>query len=196
MKKPPPTVAVIAGLDPTGGAGLAADIHAVTDAGAHPLPLMTANTIQGQGIATRFEVVEPVFLSDQLNAVFQNHKPGAIKLGMLGSPEAVQALVSALEKWSVMAPLIMDPVRSASSGGDLVGVGMRKELLNLLQYTVLITPNRDELSWLTGCEVSTESEIEDAVVFLGEHGCGSILVKGGHSKGAPVDTLYTQGIPV
>ncbi|MCD4653934.1 bifunctional hydroxymethylpyrimidine kinase/phosphomethylpyrimidine kinase, partial [bacterium] len=140
-----PVVIVLAGLDPTGGAGLAVDIKAVTDAGACVAPLVTANTLQGPGLVASFQVTDLEFLNDQLIHVIQQLKPVAVKLGMTGSSEIISLIRDCFSNCSPVLPLVFDPVKSASSGGELIKDGMREEFLSLGPLVTLLTPNRTEL---------------------------------------------------
>lgn len=186
-------VLILAGLDPTGGAGLVADIQALTDAGVHPLPLLSANTLQGPGTPAEFQVVHSHFLHRQLSLVINNLAPAAIKVGMMGTAETAQILIDAMNQKSDKIPLILDPVRSASSGGDLTRKGIRDALIMMGPQVTLITPNLPELSWLSGIKITSDNDLQRAVEKLGSFGFNSVLVKGGHNAGTPVDRLYVEG---
>jgi len=187
-----PLVIVLAGLDPTGGAGLAADIKAVSAASARIAPLLSANTIQGDAVSTVFETTPVEFLRRQLFQVVQPMKPSAMKTGMIGSEKILSLVKEFVSTFQKGLPLVVDPVKSASSGGDLVESGFRDSLLSLGSFVTLLTPNKMELEWLSGIKINSAQDIKRSVKLLGEHDFKAILVKGGHFAGNPVDLLFVE----
>ncbi|HSN18016.1 MAG TPA: hydroxymethylpyrimidine/phosphomethylpyrimidine kinase [Gammaproteobacteria bacterium] len=140
----PPVVLVIAGNDPTGGAGLAADIQAITAAGAHPAPVVAAITVQDTGDVRRVQAVDPALVVEQARAVLQDMPVAAVKLGLLADA-AVGHAVAALLAGHGSLPLVVDPVLAASGGGRLAD----DELLEiykreLVPLATLVTPNAAE----------------------------------------------------
>jgi hydroxymethylpyrimidine/phosphomethylpyrimidine kinase len=187
----PPVVMVLSGLDPTGGAGLLADIRALAAAGVRIAPLITANTLQGRNCPARFQPVDSRFLSEQLNLVYQNFKPAAVKIGMTGSIENTRVVHAFLK--STELPSVLDPVMQASSGGALISDGMVDAMLKMAGRITLLTPNRDELASLTGTNIRTERDVFPAVKALTGAGFESVLVKGGHFAGDPRDLFFSGG---
>lgn len=186
-----PPVLVVAGLDPSGGAGLLADAEALSAVGARAWALASALTAQGPGGARGFSPTTPEFLLEQLEALLGGREvPRAVKTGMLGTAALSKALAErlAIPKLS-RAPLVMDPVLSASSGAPLFDAGdgtAGEALAPLLERARLATPNLSELARLTGRDTSTDEGAIRAARLLPSR---AVLVKGGHRQGAPLDLL-------
>ncbi|MBI5070851.1 MAG: hydroxymethylpyrimidine/phosphomethylpyrimidine kinase [Deltaproteobacteria bacterium] len=191
-----PPVLVVAGLDPSGGAGLAADLEALAAVGARGLPVAAALTAQGPRGARASEPVSPAFLRAQVSALLagagRRDLPRAVKTGMLGTAENAAALTRLLSRGPLSrVPLVVDPVLAATSGLPLLrGLVARAALGPLLTRAALLTPNLPELAQLTGLPVATD---EQAVAAARSLRCPAVLVKGGHRRGAPVDLLVTAG---
>lgn len=182
-------VLVAAGLDPSGGAGLLADVEAIEAAGARAWTVATALTAQGPGGARAFEPVPARFVLAQLDALLSGReRPGAAKTGMLGSAENAAAVAEALGRRPLSRiPVVVDPVLAASSGLPLLRGGPPREALwPLLARADLLTPNWPELEALAGGPLPGEAA---AVVAARRLPCRAVLVKGGHRKGPPVDLL-------
>jgi hydroxymethylpyrimidine/phosphomethylpyrimidine kinase len=189
-----PRVLVVAGLDPTGGAGLVADLEALDAAGARGWVVAAALTAQGPRGARGFQPVSEALLLAQLDALLEGEeRPGAVKTGMLGSATLVRTLASRLAASPLRrVPLVVDPVLAASSGASLLdpeGLSPGEALLPVLTRAWLATPNLPELAALTGDDVSTDDAAVRAARRLPSR---AVLVKGGHREGAPVD-LLVQG---
>ena len=186
----PPRVLVCAGLDPSGGAGLVADLEALAAAGARGWAVATALTAQGARGARGAFPVPPETLLAQVDALLEGARelPRAVKTGMLGSAENAEALAERLCARPLgKVPLVVDPVLSASSGLALLDAGNAREALDaLLARAALATPNWPELEALAGRALGSE---EEAVRAARELPARAVLVKGGHREGAPVDLL-------
>ncbi|HET7755522.1 MAG TPA: hydroxymethylpyrimidine/phosphomethylpyrimidine kinase [Anaeromyxobacteraceae bacterium] len=182
-------VLVVAGLDPSGGAGIAADAEAVTAFDGTPWLVASALTAQGPAGARGWWPVAPDVVLAQLEALLgPRSRPRAMKTGMIGSAAAAVALAQRLaERPLGRVPLVVDPVLAASSGLALVsGAPPRAAFEPLLARATLATPNWIELAILAGREVATE---DDAIRAARELPSRAVLVKGGHRDGAPVDLL-------
>lgn len=184
-------VLVAAGLDPSGGAGLVADLEALRAVGATGWAVATALTAQGAKGARSFEPVGEPMLLAQIDALLAGReRPRALKTGMLGSARLAAALAARFGAPElVRAPLVVDPVLAASSGASLFddgGLGPGVALVPLLVRARLVTPNLPELAALTSCDVSTD---ELAIAAARTLPCRAVLVKGGHREGNPVDLL-------
>ncbi|HTP28430.1 MAG TPA: hydroxymethylpyrimidine/phosphomethylpyrimidine kinase [Anaeromyxobacteraceae bacterium] len=191
-----PAVLVAAGLDPTGGAGLAADIEALLAIGTRPLPVATALTVQGRAGAIRYRSVSAQLLLDQIEGLFRGrgYRPAAVKIGMLGSGANALVLARVAQGRHLSGlPLVVDPVLAASSGlalfEDTRGRGAATVLAPLLSLATVVTPNRLELAVLAGKRQGSLLSDDDAVEAARRLPCPSVLVKGGHRRGAPVDLL-------
>lgn len=186
-----PRVLVAAGLDPSGGAGLIADLEALRAVGAAGWAVATALTAQGPKGARGFEPTTEPFLLAQIDALLAGReRPRAMKTGMLGTAGLARALAARLaERPFGGVPLVVDPVLLASSGAPLLetdGLGLAEALGPLLALARLATPNLPELAALTGEDVSTDEAAIHAARALPSR---AVLVKGGHRDGAPVDFL-------
>ncbi|MBN1880071.1 hydroxymethylpyrimidine/phosphomethylpyrimidine kinase [bacterium] len=183
----PPVVAVLSGLDPTGGAGLLADIRALTAAGVRIAPMLTANTIQGRDVIAEYQAIDSSFLARQLDSIDRLFRPSAMKIGMIGSPAIADVIKKFLRRTSMQ--VVLDPVMKASSGGLLSTDCLRVNILELAGYVTVLTPNRDELAWLSGMDVQSDQDLIDAVAVLRRKGFRAVYVKGGHFDGDPKDVL-------
>jgi hydroxymethylpyrimidine/phosphomethylpyrimidine kinase len=188
-----PRVLVAAGLDPTGGAGLVADVEALVAVGARAMAVATALTIQGPRGAAGWEAVSPRFIARQVEELLRGRgeRPRALKTGMLGGDSTAAHLARLFSRRGLAGlPLVVDPVLAASSGLSLFGHGHRRSpaagLGPLLARATVVTPNLPELALLTGAEIRDDDDAVDAARRLA---CEAVLVKGGHRGGDPVDLL-------
>jgi len=180
----------IAGSDPTGGAGLQADIRTFSAFGVHGLSIPTALTVQNtEGV----EAVEPIreeILRRQIEFLLSDIKPSSLKTGMLYTTYAVEAVRDAIERFS-LKNLVVDPVTVSSSGKSLVGEGTPESIRKILfPISRVITPNIYEASLFTGIPIGTDSEIRDALRALKALGPEVVVITGGHLKDIAVDYYY------
>lgn len=179
-------VLVLAGLDPSGGAGLLADAEAIRALGLRPLCVATALTVQTTRHALQFQPVAPLLVQDAARALLLEEDVRAIKIGMVGAPQVARAIDDLLREkaaWSGL-PRVVDPVLAASSGAALFkGAGGPEAYLALMQGAIA-TPNLDEAEALTGTR-----EQGAAAKALLSRGAKAALVKGGHLAGDAVDLL-------
>ncbi|RYY79362.1 MAG: hydroxymethylpyrimidine/phosphomethylpyrimidine kinase [Moraxellaceae bacterium] len=170
-----PTVLCFSGLDPSGGAGLQADIEAIGQSGAHAAIACTAITVQDSQQVYDFEAVSSQLLLQQANAVYHDLPVKAFKSGMLGTTDNIAMLADFLQDKSDI-PYVLDPVLVANSGGSLGDPAtLVKAFKTLIPKASLITPNTVELRALTG-----QNQIGDAVKALFDVGAQALLVKGAH----------------
>lgn len=191
VRGPAPRVLVVGGLDPSGSAGLVADLAALRAVGASGWAVASALTAQGPGRGRGTTPTTPAFLLDQIEALLSGReRPRAVKTGMLGSAALALALADRLAEAPLSrAPLVVDPVLSSSTGLPLLELGRfspAEALGPLLRRARVATPNLPELAALTGRDVSVE---EGAIAAARELPARAVLVKGGHREGAPVDLL-------
>ncbi|PSF12386.1 hydroxymethylpyrimidine/phosphomethylpyrimidine kinase [Marinobacter fuscus] len=179
---------MLSGLDPSGGAGIQADIQAITSLGAHPLPVLTCLTVQDTRNVYGAEAVNADLIRQQLACLTEDTPIHAIKTGALGNAAVVDALVEFLESHPGI-PVITDPVIKAAGGGDLADeelVAAMKE--KLFPKAEMITPNGVELALLGGSD-----DLDQAARNLMEAGCESVLATGGHGTGVHIiNTLYNH----
>ncbi len=190
-----PTVLVVAGLDPSGGAGLLADAEAIRAAGARPLCCASAITVQTTRAVRGFRALEGDLVAAQVRALAEEDGPiGAVKLGMLGSAEVVQAL-SVLREHPALrdAAWVIDPVIWSSSGAEMVEGGAAA-YAPLLERAMVVTPNLAEAAALLGLPPpDSAAAMREAGEALRARGAEAALIKGGHLDGEPVDVLVTAG---
>jgi len=174
-----PAVLSIAGSDSGGGAGIQADLKAFARAGVHGMTAVTAITVQNTVGVEEVQLVSPRVIVGQVRAVAEDIGVDAVKIGMLGTVETVEAAVEALGHVGE-APVVIDPVMVAESGAVLLDDDAREALVErLLPLTTVATPNIPEARALCGLgEEATQEELARAVVALGPR---AAVVTGGHS---------------
>ena len=183
------TALSIAGSDSSGGAGIQADLKTMTMNGVFGMTAITALTAQNtMGVSAIMEVT-PEFLKEQINAVFEDIYPDAVKIGMVSSAELIQVIAERLRFFKA-GNIVVDPVMVATSGSRLLRDDalemLRKELLPM---AVLITPNIPEAQILSGLTIQTADDMERAAKKIHEdYGC-AVLLKGGHSINDANDLL-------
>ncbi len=185
-------VLVCSGLDPSGGAGFLLDAQVVREAGARPLGVVTAHTVQNTEGVVAAHPMEPEVLDAQLGALLGDVEVAAVKLGMLGSQAVAEVIGAALER--VAGPVVWDPVLAPSRGRVAMYVGSVEAAFRALSPSLaLITPNAMEAALLTGLPVRERGQAAVAARRLRELCDAAVLVKGGHLDGDEVvDTLLAR----
>jgi hydroxymethylpyrimidine kinase/phosphomethylpyrimidine kinase len=182
------TVLIIAGSDPGAGAGLQQDLKVATLLGTYGLTVVTALTVQNSRGVTAVHPVAAEVVAAQLEAVLSDFPVAAVKLGMLATAAIVGAVAARLRELNL--PVVLDPVLAAGAGAPLLEeaglAALKAELLPLAQ---LLTPNVPEASRLTGLQITTPADLEEAARRLKSLGPRWVLAKGGHLPGEPVDIL-------
>lgn len=184
------TALTIAGSDPTGGAGLQADLKVFSAFGVHGLTVVSTLTAQNsEGVDTLFPV-DKECIERQLHTLLSDIRPHAIKLGMLYKTATVELVAEFIKKYS-LNNLVIDPVTVSSSGMNLVEDAMLDVLRDeLFPLSKVITPNIHEASVLTGAEIKDKKDMEDAVKWLKEMGPEVIVITGGHLGETALDLYY------
>jgi hydroxymethylpyrimidine kinase/phosphomethylpyrimidine kinase len=186
-------VLCLAGLDPSGGAGLLADVRVVEAHGFHPAGLVTALTEQNTVRCAALESTSSPLLAAQLARLVEDLDIRAVKIGMLATPDVVRVLAAGLEELARHGvPVVLDPVLRASRGVALFdpgGLELVEALQPLLALTTVLTPNVAELEALSGSASLSLDETVDAARRLLRAGPRAILAKGGHLAGDPIDLL-------
>ncbi len=192
-------VLTIAGSDPTGGAGLQADLQVFRDFGCHGAGVVTALTIQDSVSVHSVLPVFPSVVLDQLRTVLRDIQPDAVKIGMLASDDVVRNVILGLGELPASVPIVIDPVLQASDGKVLLERRAWPTLQGLFARASLITPNLHESEALTGEPAANRRGSEAAArIFLDDFDVKAVLIKGGHRDGAPDDLLAScdaQGEP-
>ncbi len=183
----------IAGSDPSGGAGLQADLKTFHQHRVYGTSVLTLVTVQNTRGVERVEVLDPQLVVQQLAAVVQDIPPGAAKTGALGSAEVVEAIAASAAELD--CPLVVDPVMISKHGAPLLDEPAREALRRaLLPRATLVTPNADEAAWLSGRDVTSRRGVLDAAKAIADLGAWAVLIKGGHVPGPEaVDLLYANG---
>ena len=180
----------IAGSDSCGGAGIQADLKAFSANGVYGMSVITAVTAQNtQGV---FDVqdINPSVIAHQIEAVMDDIRVDAIKIGMVSRPETIEIIASTLKKYP-LPPLVIDPVMISKSGYDLLQPEAKKALIEtLLPMATLITPNLPEAEVIVGYTIDTIELMQKAAKDLHTLGCQYVLVKGGHLSDDATDVLY------
>jgi hydroxymethylpyrimidine/phosphomethylpyrimidine kinase len=188
-----PQVLLVGGTDPSGGAGLAADLKSVAALGGHGALAVTAVTVQNSGQVRSWTAVDPDQVEAQMKAVFDDGSIDAVKSGMLGGAKTARKLADVLETRAGEACYVLDPVLVAGSGDSLSRAGLVEVVREaLVSRAMLCTPNLDEAARLVGFAVKTAADMERAGNVLCEMGAQGALVKGGHLPGPPRDVLVTE----
>ena len=187
------TVAMtIAGSDPSGGAGLQADLKTFHQHSVYGTSVVTLLTVQNTQKVESVEVLAPGFVVSQLDAVLDDIPPTAAKTGALGNAAVIEAIAERAERFSF--PLVIDPVMISKHGASLIDDEAVQVLRRkLLPHAFLITPNVPEAARLAEMEVTDLLTMEKAAAVISRLGAKNVLVKGGHLKGDPVDVLWTAG---
>jgi hydroxymethylpyrimidine/phosphomethylpyrimidine kinase len=188
-----PIALTIAGSDPSGGAGIAADLKTFHQHGVYGCAVISLLTVQNTTSVQRVEVLPATLVAAQLDAVLEDMQPAAAKTGALGSAEIVQAVASRFA--TARIPLIVDPVRIAKHDAVLLAASARRTVIErLLPVAALITANAEEAAWLSELPVRDEAEADAAAERLVKLGARGVLIKGGHLSGAEaVDLLLLGG---
>ena len=187
------TALSIAGSDSSGGAGIQADMKTMATNGVYAMTAITALTAQNTTGVRAIMEVTPEFLKQQIDAVFEDIRPDAVKIGMVSSAALVEVIAERLVHYQA-ENIVVDPVMVATSGSVLSqdsAVSVMKE--KLLPLATVITPNIPEAQILSGMTIDNEQQMEQAAKQIGDS-CGcAVLCKGGHSINDANDLLYADG---
>ena len=187
------TALSIAGSDSCGGAGIQADIKTMTLNGVYAMSAITALTAQNTTGVRSIQDSSPEFLKDQIDAVFEDIFPDAVKIGMVSSAELIKVIAERLTFYKAKN-IVVDPVMVATSGASLIRTeavsALEKELIPI---AYLVTPNIPEAEMLTGNKIVTRDDMQKSAKQIAEaYGC-NVLLKGGHSVNDASDLLYSDG---
>ena len=186
------TALTIAGSDSSGGAGIQADIKTMTANGVYAMSAITALTAQNTTGVYGIMEVTPEFLANQLDCIFTDIRPDAVKTGMVSSSALIEVIAQKLTQYKA-ENLVIDPVMVATSGAKLISDEAIETLKGkLLGLATLITPNIPEAQVLSGMDIRTAEDMERAAKAIYEaYGC-AVLCKGGHQLNDANDLLYSK----
>lgn len=187
------TALTIAGSDCSGGAGIQADLKTMTMNGVYGMSAITALTAQNTTGVKSIQESTPEFLKEQLDAVFEDIFPDAVKIGMVSSTELIHVIADALRVYQARN-IVVDPVMVATAGSALIQTQAVQTMVEeLLPLADLVTPNIPEAEVLSGMTIRSKEDMETAAKQMGDrYGC-AVLLKGGHSINDANDLLYTEG---
>ena len=187
------TALTIAGSDCSGGAGIQADIKTMTMNGVFAMSAITALTAQNTTGVRAIEEATPEFLKQQIDAVFEDIYPDAVKIGMVSSAGLIQVIAERLTYYKA-ENIVVDPVMVATSGSELMKSSAVSALTEkLLPLATLVTPNIPEAEVLSGRTVAAKEDMLSVAKCIGDnYGC-AVLLKGGHSINDANDLLYANG---
>ncbi|MBE6592256.1 MAG: bifunctional hydroxymethylpyrimidine kinase/phosphomethylpyrimidine kinase [Ruminococcaceae bacterium] len=182
----------IAGSDCSGGAGIQADLKTMTMNGVYAMSVITALTAQNTTGVRAIQESTPEFLKQQLDAIFEDIFPDAVKIGMVSSVELIKIIADRL-LFHQAEQIVVDPVMVSTSGSALIKEDAVDALKSyLLPIATLVTPNIPEAELLSGMNIKDDSDMISAARSIGDrYGC-AVLLKGGHSINDANDLLYTR----
>jgi len=188
----PPVVLSIGGSDPTGGAGIQADLKTFQHFGVHGLSVITAITVQNTRGVISTNSVSAELVEAQLNALSDDIAIDAIKIGMMTTMEIVDVVANFVKKHRM--PTVLDPILASSNGVGFLDEAALEALKNTLcPLASIVTPNIPEASALTGVFINSEADMLQAALRLMEAGAQSVLIKGGHAAGPDARDLFFDG---
>lgn len=183
-------ILTVAGSDSGGGAGIQADLKAITVLGGYGMTVVTALTAQNTVGVQGVHAVPVDFIARQMESVLSDIGADAAKTGMLATSEIVEVVADGIKKYNIQ-PLVVDPVMVAKSGDSLLAENARQTLKTaLLPLATVVTPNLPEAEVLCGCTVKRIEEMQEAARRIHDLGPRYVVVKGGHMEGRPVDLLF------
>jgi hydroxymethylpyrimidine/phosphomethylpyrimidine kinase len=187
-----PVALTIAGSDPSGGAGIQADLKTFHQHAVYGESVITLLTVQNTRTVAGIEFVSPAFVGAQIDAVVSDIPPLAAKTGALGRADIIEAVAERARGFAF--PLVVDPVMISKHGLPLLADDAVDRLVaQLLPCAALVTPNLPEAARLTGLPVDDASGMERAARALHAMGARAVLVKGGHLSGSAMDLLFADG---
>jgi hydroxymethylpyrimidine/phosphomethylpyrimidine kinase len=187
------TALTIAGSDCSGGAGIQADLKTMTMNGVYAMSAITALTAQNTTGVRAIQESTPEFLKQQLDAIFEDIFPDAVKIGMVASGELIRVIGERLRFYGAKN-IVVDPVMVATSGSALMKTDAVQTLMEeLLPIAAVVTPNIPEAQILSGMTIETKEDMVSAAKRIGDSCRCAVLVKGGHSVNDANDLLYADG---
>ncbi len=187
------TVLTIAGSDCSGGAGIQADLKTMTAYGMYGMSVITALTAQNTTGVYGIQEATPEFVAQQLDCVFTDIRPAAVKIGMVSSVPLIEAIADKLEQYGA-EHVVVDPVMVSTSGSRLLAEDASQCLVRrFLPLAEVITPNIPEAEVLSGMAIATPEDMERAAAAIGKNYGAAVLAKGGHHLNDANDLLMQNG---
>ncbi|MBI4460183.1 MAG: bifunctional hydroxymethylpyrimidine kinase/phosphomethylpyrimidine kinase [Acidobacteria bacterium] len=187
-----PVALTIAGSDPSGGAGIQADLKTFHQFGVYGMSVLTLLTVQNTCQVRSVKHLPADFVLEQLDAVLEDIPPQAAKTGALGTRDVIEAVAQRAATFSF--PLIVDPVMLSKHGAPLLDEDARTSLIEkLLPHAYLVTPNLHEAMALAAMEYTGPASLQEAAKAIADFGPGAVLIKGGHLEEEATDILFVDG---
>ena len=184
------TTLTIAGSDSSGGAGIQADIKTMSALGCYAASAITAITVQNTTGVSAVHAVPPEIVAGQIDAVMDDIRPLAVKVGMVNDTTTIHAIADTLRRHE-LKHLVVDPVMVATSGSRLMeDDAVATFCSELLPLATLLTPNIPEAEVLSGIKITDKTTMDEAGRKILTLGCRAVLIKGGHFDGTKTDRLY------
>jgi len=192
MNRKLPLALTIAGSDPSGGAGIQADLKTFTALGVYGQSIITSLTAQNIYEVTAIQDLPPAFIGKQFDALYRDLGFNAVKLGMLSNKKIIRVVADKIKQYKIKN-VVLDPVLLSTSGTALLNknaIGLLKS--DLIPKSLVLTPNIPEAEVLSGIKINGNKSIEKAAAKLLELGCKYVLIKGGHRRDTvnSTDVLY------
>jgi hydroxymethylpyrimidine/phosphomethylpyrimidine kinase len=180
----------IAGSDCSGGAGIQADLKTFSAHGVFGMTVVTSVVAENTFRVIEYQDMRPDIIEKQIDAVFEDIPPDAVKIGMLSCTETMLAVAGKLREWKPLN-IVVDPVMYAKNGSALMDPGAVDTLLSsVVPLADLITPNIPEAERMAGITIKTQDDMQEAARRIHAMGCKAVVVKGGHSHGDAIDILF------
>lgn len=184
------TALTIAGSDCSGGAGIQADIKTMQAHNVYAMSVITALTAQNTTGVTGIHEIPAEFVAQQIDMVFSDIRPDAVKIGMISSPEVAEVIADRLKYWKA-ENIVVDPVAVATSGADLSSKSAYNKVKDLLfPIATLVTPNIPEAELITGIKIEGLADMQKSAEIIAEKYSCNVFLKGGHLKDSADDLLY------
>lgn len=184
------TVLTIAGSDCSGGAGIQADLKTFSAHGVFGMSVIASVVAENTFRVIEFQDVRPDMIEKQIDAVFEDIPPDAVKIGMLSCRDGMLAVAGRIREWKPKN-IVLDPVMYAKNGCALMAPEAIDTLIaDVVPLADLVTPNIPEAEKMAGITIGNREDMERAAERIRQMGCGAVLVKGGHSEGDATDILY------
>ena len=186
MKK----VLTIAGSDCSGGAGVQADLKTMAAHGVFGMSVIVSVVAENTARVIDIQDISPKMIEEQIDAVFEDIVPDAVKIGMLSSPDCMRAVAGKLKEYQPQH-IVIDPVMFAKNGAPLMEPASVGTLIeSVLPHAEILTPNIPEAQYLADMQINTPADMEEAARRIHAKGCKNVLVKGGKNMAGAVDVLY------
>jgi len=183
----------IAGTDPSGGAGIQADLKTFAAHKTYGMSVITSVVAQNTTGVKNVVDLPPEFIGEQMDSVFTDIFPDAVKIGMISNERIIKVIVERLKKYKAK-DIVVDPVMVATSGNSLIKSTAVKALIGqLLPLADVVTPNIPEAEVLSGIEIKNKKDMEEVARVIGNSIKAAVLVKGGHLEDCADDLLYMDG---